>query len=206
MTDILVASRDFGEFHNYSPIPCQWIRSEPWVKWWPGRSWQVDIWEYNAHRVAHKMYYVLPHEFTLQSGYKLPAGTQIQPNHKFLTDFGSIPPFFNGLPSLTRTRFLGPYILHDAACRHGELFFKLPLLLMFQRVKVTRLDADQLLRLWVGSTPWCGNLTQRTMIYSGVRIGARFDSRTDSKPGLPPPAITPAGPADAGRTEEAKPA
>jgi len=179
MKDDAEHARDFGVFHNYSPLPCQWVRSEPWVKWWPGSIWKIDIWEYNAHKVPHKMYYVLPCEFKLESGIVLPAGTEIQPNHKFETDFGSIPPCFNGCPSLTRTRFLGPFVIHDSSCRFEELFVRLPGETLYHPIKFSRLDGDRLLRLMVGATPWNGNLAQRTMIYDGVRIGARFRSRKE---------------------------
>mgnify|MGYP001566276374 CR=1 FL=1 len=179
---------EFGVFLNYSPIKVEWVRQEPWLTWWPGSLWKVDIWEYTAHR-KRPMEYVLPHEFILENGTRLPAGTHIQPDRHFLTDFGTVPPFFNGFPSLTRTRFLGPFIIHDSVCRYGGLWIILPTEDVAHFVVFSRLNGDDLLRLMVGSVPWNGNLAQRTMIYSGVRIGAKFKSRTDSKPGFPPPPI-----------------
>lgn len=121
--------------------------------------WSTDIWDYRAHRLFPLTFVDV-------------TGNEWRPDNHFASDFGSIPPFLNGFPSLTRTRFLGPYLLHDSARRYGGLWHRAMGQESFSFVALTMLDGDRMLRDMVGA--WGGNAAQRAMIYRGVRIGSPF--------------------------------
>jgi len=148
----------FGQFINTAPIHCEWQRQKSW-----GFLWKVDEWVYYAN-AERPLTYIAPDK------------TEMQPNKKFNTDFGSIPPPLMAMPSLSRTRFLHSYLFHDSGCRQGGLYVR-PVgstgPFVFQQI--TRDQMDTWLWTWVGAQG--GNAWQRMNIYAGVRIGAQFDSR-----------------------------
>lgn len=154
----MTRAKEFGRFINTSPIHCEWQRQTSW-----GVFWKVDEWIYYANPERPLTYIA-------------PDGVEMQPNKKFTTDFGSIPPFLMALPTLSRTRFLHSYLFHDSGCRQGGLYVRpAGATGPFEFQQITRADMDTWLRIWVGAQG--GNAWQRATIYAGVRIGARFDSR-----------------------------
>ena len=157
----LANMKEYGHFVNTSPIPLEWLRAEWWGPHFFGMGYQVDIWEYTAPRNVEK-------RLTWIS----PEGHKVQLDRHFETDFGSIPPPLGVFPSLTRTRFLPPFLFHDSGCQHGGLWIEKAGTNGFVFYDMTRLELDRLLRVWVGA--WGGNALQRCEIYTGVRIGAPF--------------------------------
>jgi hypothetical protein len=145
------AKKEFGRFINTSPIHCEWTGQSSW-----GCFWKVDKWEYFAHPDK-------PLTFIT------PTGVEIQPDKHFHTDFGSIPPPLMAFPSLSRTRFFHSYLFHDSGYRHKGLWVRDSSLVPFAFKKMTRLELDEWLWIWIGSQG--GNLVQRSMIYSAVRVG-----------------------------------
>jgi hypothetical protein len=144
--------QEFGEFINGAPVHCEWQSQHSW-----GYFWKVDEWIYYADPI-NPMTYVAPN------------GDQVQPDKHFKTDFGSIPPPMMAMPSLSRTRFIHSYLLHDSGCRHHGLWFKRPNETLFTFRGVTREECDLLLFNCIGAEG--GNAFQRSMIYRGVRIGS----------------------------------
>ena len=175
--------RQFGVWINRFPLNCRMIRQEPYGKSWPWNLWIISIWEYRANQM-NPATYILPREFALEDGTKLPAGTWCQPKHHLVTDFGSIPPMLQGFPSLSRDRFACQYLLHDTGCRYRGIWVRRPFETVATFQAVSRLDADRLLRQSIGASPSNGNAAQRNMIYAGVRIGAHWGPRDESS--IPP--------------------
>ena len=106
--------------------------------------------------------------------YVHPDFCEIRPGARFLTDFGSIPPPLRGLPSLSSTLFLGPYLIHDDGCRNGGLWVRQVGRTLFHFVHMDRLEMDSLLKLMIRASPWDGSWRQAELIYAGVRVGAAF--------------------------------
>lgn len=150
----MTKKQEFGEFLNPSPIHCEWQHQHSWCFFW-----KVDEWIYYADPI-NPLTYVAP------------DGTEMRPNKKFYTDFGSIPPPLMALPSLGRTRFIHTYLFHDDACRHGGLWWKKPGKSIFIFQSMSRDESDEWIKLWVGADG--GNAWQRQIIYRGVRIGAHY--------------------------------
>jgi hypothetical protein len=151
------ASDKFGRFVNTRPIHCEWQGQESW-----GWLWKVDSWIYYSDPIRPLTYLA-------------PDGRQMQPNRKFHTDFGSIPPPLMALPTLSRTRFLHAYLFHDSGCRQGGLYVRQGAVGAFGFEQMTRAQMDHWLWIWVGAQG--GNAYQRNVIYAGVRVGARWDGK-----------------------------
>ncbi len=154
MTDTVLLSnaKEFGYFINTTPLHCNWIESKRW-----GWLWRVDTWQYCADAKAPLTYCQ-------------PDGTMIRPDRHFYLDFGSIPPPLAAFPTLSRTRFLGPYIFHDSGYRFGGLWIKTSWEEEWTFAEYTRDAADDLLRRQIRA--WGGNEYQAALVYRGVRLGA----------------------------------
>jgi hypothetical protein len=143
--------QEFGEFINGHPIRCEWQSQHSW-----GYFWKVDEWIYYADPIK-PMTYVAPN------------GDEVQPDKHFHTDFGSIPPPLLAFPSLSRTRFIHSYLMHDSGYRHGGLWYRRPGASIFTFIGMSKQDCDDFMVTCIGAEG--GNAMQRAMIYTGVRMG-----------------------------------
>lgn len=146
--------KQFGEWVNAESLHLTKVRDERYCF-----LWSVTIYRVNLD-VDNPPYW------------KSPDGSQILMGQPFNSDGGSIPPFLQSIPGLSDDRFLLSYCGHDFGCKYGGLFFRGHEDADYHFRRLTRLDVDNYLRLWVGAEG--GNAAQREMIYRGVRLGAGF--------------------------------
>lgn len=146
---------EFGKFLNtpygYS---LHKLRDDPWG-WW----WSVTVYEARI---------VEPNPFMWEA----PNGRRIKMGPKFETDGCSVPPVLQLAPWLSPDRFLLTGLMHDFGCKYGGMFIQEQGSDAWPFVHLTRLDMDNLLRLWVGAEG--GNAVQRGTFFRGVRTGALF--------------------------------
>ena len=166
-TTALDQQKEFGLFINQQPLQCDWMRQDSWC--W---LWKVDIWEYIANPDSPFGWMSPMQDITLPSGRVIPAGTGMQPNKDFYTDFGSIPPPLMALPTYSRTRFIHAYLLHDSAYCDGGLWMLMPTDTAYHLVSLVKGDVDYLLDYWVGADG--GNFVQRQSIYWAVELATSF--------------------------------
>ena len=153
----------WGQFTNTSPLHLNRLRQDSWC--W---LWKVDIWEYTRTEGA-PLTYVCP-EGIRWGGRELPKGTLMQPDNHFVTDFGSIPPPLEALPSFSRTRFLCSYLLHDSGYKLMGLWVKYPVDNEFKLVCANKADMDMALYYWVRAEG--GGCIQSHAIYRAVRVAS----------------------------------
>ena len=99
-------------------------------------------------------------------------GTWYRTGWQFLSDKGSIPMFFQGLPGLSSDRWLVAYYFHDFACGGGGLYASVDDGKTWAWMAMNREQIDTLLVDMIGALG--GNWLARHTIYNGVRIGAHF--------------------------------
>ena len=104
------------------------------------------------------------------NGLRLPAMTRMQPEQHFFTDKGSTPKSCQLL--FDRATYERCYIFHDSCYRHHGLFVRRPTDEDYWFVRLTRADADRILRLMIGADG--GSKAGRAIIWCAVRLFGRW--------------------------------
>ena len=145
----------FGKFMNVPDgYAMHKLRDDSWGWFWSVPVYRVDIIE--------------PTPLLWQA----PDGHQEKCVPVFESDDCSTPPLMWNMPGLNPDRFLLSGLHHDCICKYGGLFVRAIGETDFHFQRMTRLDGDNRLRLWVGAEG--GNAAQRWEYFRGVRIGAMY--------------------------------
>lgn len=140
-----------GQFLNKKSYTLTKVADKPW-------GWLWNVTEYEV-----KTFGLL---------WQAADGLQVKPFPEYISDGCSTPPPMWNMPSLDPDRFLLTGLFHDGGCKYGGLLIKDVCEKEFTFRRLTRLDLDNYLRLWVGAEG--GNAVQRWLYYRGVRMGAPF--------------------------------
>lgn len=98
----------------------------------------------------------------------------------YWSDFGSIPPPFQGVPGLDRERHKFPYMFHDNAYQEMGLWKRLKGEEKWNFTPLTRMECDLFLCRMIEYDIVPGGVVNRQMILWGVRLGgSRYFGRGD---------------------------
>lgn len=131
----------------------------------------------SARQVATRGWpYNAIYEVTINAGtpviYHSRGGKLIRVGWRFLSDRGSIPVLFQCLPGLAADAYLIAYYFHDFICGAGGCYVSEDKGLTWDFVKMTRLQADDLLYAMIGALG--GGWTVRHTVWVGIRTGAKW--------------------------------
>ena len=128
--------------------------------------------EYERHWFTYKRLYLYEADPKKPLTFHHPDGYLIRPDKKFKTDMGSVPLFLQWIcsPLFAKDRWLRSYLFHDSAYCHKGLWFAKHDPNKFEFCKISRKEADGLLKLMIKSQG--GNLSSPA-VRLGVRIGGR---------------------------------
>jgi hypothetical protein len=145
---------EYGRFENLLGYACTKVADKRW-----GLVWDKSI--YRAVMNA-----VNPLTFRDVEGILYRTGAS------FLTDLGSIPVCWQGLPHLSKDQWLLGYLFHDFGCGAGGMYQSFDSGKTWIFVKMNREQCDNMLYVMVGALG--GGWLSRHAVWCGVRAGARF--------------------------------